>query len=640
MNASFSVLQKLKNQFFQTVPNKNDYHVAFAPFAFSISNDDFYFLKNTISTGDEAKKYLREQSEFANIANSILKKPNLWAIDPENLLYNKYKEILQTAQLIDPSSLTEEENTILNNAKMLLFSADDNDSAQYSVYKSYQNKITEIEKKILDLESYKNTIDTSDALALKKWDIDFDTLDTEKKSLLIEWHAKGFKTLIDTAKSTYENIVFRKSDFLKEWNDAKNIKLSANLLTDIDGVEFLSTTCIPNSICDNLSTIWKKITLDKTEINQLAQIYTQEIPPDVINEFGNLQVELETISFEYCIIDIQRPWFEESIINNSFWKYEDTTKIVSSGDDTFSGEIPAYPEKIILTKNTELFFTPNSPVNEDIKNKLKNGTRLFFGSLLLKTIPLNLGNESIHSYRIQQLTNKELLTISKINEETPTNLSKIDTKSKIQLIQAINNQSQLKLRKRIEEKSSKPLINNILIKEVNLSSIYAKKLIKEEPQTNPIETKRLSFNPFLTKANSLRSKIADLKVVTSAIPTPNETTAPTLFKIFGKTVDVNNNPLSVVEIQIMKDLTAVAQSVLTLEDGSYNIDNLENGKYLIKVRKSTYVILEREIELQGNIQLDFLLEKEPIPTESFQIMGVICKKLPKLPNPIQGVKYI
>ena len=37
---------------------------------------------------------------------------------------------------------------------------------------------------------------------------------------------------------------------------------------------------------------------------------------------------------------------------------------------------------------------------------------------------------------------------------------------------------------------------------------------------------------------------------------------------------------------------------------------------------------------------DFLMETQPVLTESFQVMGVICKKLPKLPIPIPGTVYL
>lgn len=637
MNASFSILQKLKNQFFQTVTNKNDYHVAFAPFAFTLSNDDFYFLKNNIVTGCEAKKYLKEQSEFANIANSILKKPNLWSIDGNNLLYDKYKNILQTALTIDPSNFTTDETTKINKAKAVLFKSNGSDSAKYLKYKSYATKMNDLDKKIIDLNVFKNTINANDTSALDKWNLDFTNLNNEKKALLIEWDVKGYKSAVESAKVTYESIVFGKTNFIEKWNDAKNNKLSApNLLTDEYGVDFLSTTCIPNAICDYQSPIWKKITLNKIDISQLTQTFSQEIPIDVLNEFGNLEVDLESINFEYCIIDIQRPWFDEGIINNALWKYHDNSQVVSKGDDSMTGEIPAYPVKIILTKNTELAFTPNAPVNEDIKNKLKNGSRLFFGPLLLKTIPINLANENVTTYRVQQLTNNELSAITKVAVENPNTSTKVDSNNKVKLMQAINHQPQILMRKRVEENTTTPLMTKASINTVNLSAIRAKELKATATPITPIAVSSIKLQPVILSSAVLSSAIFT--------PTPTTpTTSPpvnTVGKISGKVVDVNNLPLGVVEVQIMNDKNAVAQSVLTLEDGRYSFDNIEKGSYQLKVKKTTYIIQERKIDIQGNTQLDFLLEKEPIPTESFQIMGVICKKLPKLPNPNPESNYI
>lgn len=625
MNASFSILQKLKNQFFQTISNKNDYHVAFAPFAFTLSNDDFFFLKNNASSGEEARKYLKEQSEFANIANSILKKPHLWAIDGNNLLYDKYKNILDSGLTIDPNFFTADENTKLSKAKTVLFKTNGSDSAKYAKYKTYVIKMNDLEKRIIDLNVLKNTINPSDTASLEKWNLDFTKITNDKNELLIEWEVKGYKSVIESAKSSYESIVFGKANFITKWNDAKNVKMLApNLLTDEYGVDFLSTTCIPNAICDYQSPIWKKITLNKAEIDQLTKSFSQEIPSDVLNEFGNLQIDLESISFEYCIVDIQRPWFDENIINNKLWKYSDNSQIVSNGDDTMTGEIPAYPVKIILSKNTELTFTPNTPTNEDIKNKLKNGNRLFFGPLLLKTIPVNLANENVTTYRVQQLTNNELSTINKVANENAAAPVKVDSNNKIQLMQAINHQPQVLMRKKMDLKFEKPLMAKPTINTVNLSAIRTKPLAAVAASSIRLEPMILSHVVLTT---------------TPLTPTPTPP-APTLVKISGKVVDINNQPLGIVEVQIMSGKNAVAQSVLTQDDGSYSFENIEKGSYQLKVKKTTYIIQEREVNIQGNIQLDFLLVKEPIPTESFQIMGVICKKLPKLPNPNPDSNYI
>ena len=637
MNASFSILQKLKNQFFQSVSNKSDYHVAFAPFAFTLSNDDFYFLKNNIITGADAKKYLKEQSEFSYLANSILKKPNIWTIDSDNLLYNSYKNILESALIIDPDVLTADEITKINKAKAVLFKADGNDSTKYIKYKSYVLKALDLDKKIIDQNALKNTLDSSNAAVLDKWNIDFTSLANQKKELLIEWQVKGFKSTVESAKSAYDSIILSKSSFVEKWTDARNIKLaSPNLLTDEYGVEFLSTTCIPNSICDYQSPIWKKISLTKAEITQLTQTFTQEIPAEVLLEFGNLEPELESITFEYCIIDIQRPWFDESIINNRLWKYSDESKKVSQGDDTMTGEIPAYPVKIILSKNIELVFTPNATVNEDIKNKLKNGTRLFFGSLLLKTIPLNLANENINSYKVQQLTTNELSILTKIAVQNTPVATKIDERNKFKMMELINRQPQIIMRKNMELKSVRPIMmaSKMSAVKINRPTIAIADAATVTPVLAPVRIVR----PMI-----VRSDIGTIHMApTPATPQPTTPPAPvsTTANITGKIFDNTNQPISVVEIQIMNNANAATQSVLTLEDGTFSLDNIEKGSYQIKIKKSGYITHERKQDIVGDTRMDFLLSVEPIPTETFQVMGVICKKLPKLPNPNPDSSYI
>lgn len=655
MNASFSILQKLKNQFFQSVQNKGDYHVAFAPFAFTLSNDDFYFLKNNILTGSEAKKYLKEQSEFSYIANSVLKKPHIWTIDSDNLLFNSYKSILETALIIDPDVLTKNENDKINKAKIVLFKKNGSDSVKYTKYKTYAAKYSEIEKKIIDLNVLKNTISPSDIMALEKWNIDFLDLTNQKKELLIEWQVKGFKSAIESAKTIFGNIILSKNAFLEKWIDAKNSKLAApNLLTDEYGIEFLSTTCIPNSICDYQSPIWKKLAISKQEIVQLAQSFMQEVPSEILLEFGNLETELDGITFEYCIIDILRPWFDESIINNKFWKYADNGIKVSEGDDTMTGQIPAYPVKIILSKNIDLVFTPNAPVNEEIKNKLKNGIRLFFGSLLLKTIPLNLANDKISTFKVQQLSTNELSVLTSVAIQNTASTRKINEASKFRMVELLNNQPQLALKKNVELKSIRPInltpVNTISSVNPTLNNTTAPLRNITRPNVMPIRNlNAIHDDPVkLNLGTNTRFMVVNPNIVTSTPPTttptttPPSTTPPTAQNatITGRILDVNNMPIPVVEIQIMNVNNASTQSVLSLEDGTYNLQNLENDQYQIKIRKTNYNIQEKTIEIKNNIVLDFLLELQPVPIDTFQVMGVICKKLPKLPNPILDASYI
>ncbi|HMC99069.1 MAG TPA: hypothetical protein VKH37_02920, partial [Ferruginibacter sp.] len=273
--------------------------------------------------------------------------------------------------------------------------------------------------------------------------------------LLIEWQVNGAKSTVESAKTTLTSIFSGKTAFVQKWLDAKNNKLmSPNRQTDEFGVDFLVTTCIPNAICDYQSPIWKKVTISKQEIASLVQTFTSEVPASVVAEFGNVEPELDSISFEYCILDIQRSWFDESVVNSKYWKYADSSAMISSGDESMTGQIPAYPAKLVLSKNIELAFTPNAAVNEDIKNKLKAGTRLFFGSLMLKTIPVNLANNSINTFKIQQVTSNELNVMTNVAAQNLGTTNKINTGNRFMNFGYIK--QPLAFRNTVEVKSIRP----------------------------------------------------------------------------------------------------------------------------------------------------------------------------------------
>lgn len=659
MNASFAILQKLKGQFLQSVSNKSDFHVAFAPLAFTLSSDDFYFLKGTGATGAEARKYLREQSEFAILANSVLHKPHIWRIDSEGLLYDAYRSILNTAKTIDPDALSIDEQARLNKAKAVLFTKAGKDSAKYAAYKKYAAKAADAEKKLIDHAALKASIPETDRVALARWDVDLQTLTTAKRDALIDWQANGSKSAIESAKATYDDVVFGKAGFVQRWLDARSSRLGPpNLLTDEYGVDFLATTCIPNSIGDTTAPIWKKISIGKAEISQLTKDFTDGTPASILTEFGDLQPDIDAITFEYCLIDILRPWFDESLINNRLWKSADDSLKVSSGDDSMTGQIPAYPVKIILAKNIELVFTPNSAVNEDIKVRLQTGSRLVFGPLLLKTIPGNLAADKITALRVQQLSTPELAVLTKVALAAETKPAAFNGGKRLEMLQLLNNRPQPLMRinapmfaavpaalsrggapaapaaaglSRAGEAAAGPGTRAAMATFAGApmgqahAAVMPGMFLPVRP-TVALHTGFLVGTPISTIAQP----------PSPPDPPPTRTTAD----VIGRVLSAANAPLAIAEIQIMNIATAATQSMLTLEDGSYAFRGIDSARYHVKVRKAGYVIQEKDIDAVGTSTQDFLLDVQAVPTESFQVIGVICKRLPKLPDPLPGASYV
>ncbi len=645
MNASFSILQKVKNQFLQSSPNTADFQVAFAPFAFTLSNDDFYFLRNNASTGAEARKYLKEQSEFAFLANAILRHPHLWKIDGDSLLYGAYRDLLDHALTVDPEVLSTDEAARLKTAKAVLYTASGAESAKYKAYKDCAARVAEVDRALIDQNALKATLAESDTAGLAKWALDFQALSQRRQDLKIAWEVKGSKTKIESAKASFDAIVFGKADFIERWQDARNLKMAApNLLTDEYGVEFLSTSCVPNAICDYQAPIWKKLTLAKAEIASLAQAFTLEVPAAVLQEFGDLQPELDAISFEYCLLDILRPWFDERLLTSRLWTLPAGSPAVSSGDATMLGQIPAYPVKLILAKGIEFQFTPQSAVNDGIKSQLKNGTRLFFGPLLLKTIPGNLPDAQIKGLRVQQLSAPELAVIAKVAVQGPAATPAFDPARRMQTLSWLNRRPQLDMRRAVELASLRPRLGAAAIGPQPVSRGMPFAMAAPAPQT------LVAFRPTAFRPVGL---FPFTPVVAAPVPAPGPAPAPApvppppppppapspAVQLQGRVVDTNNQAVAVAEVQVMSLTSAATQSVLSLDDGSYRLPLLDRGAYQLKVRKAGFTTQDRPLSLQSDTTLDLLLQAQAVPTETFQLIGVICKRLPRLPDPLPGATY-
>lgn len=598
MNPSFSILEKIKSLFYLTVNSANDYRVEFAPFAFTLTNEDFIFLKGNEESGSDASKSYREMSEFSVIANSIPEDPYLWTIN-SRFLYDVYENIILEAALIDPDYMTDDEKVSYESAKAVLYNTVDNTKTdKYSSYGVFLTKCNDIDNRIIKHRERKNSIINDQDLA--NWNREYQNLIMERNSVLADWQVLGSKQEVESALAVFQKVFNSRSDFLKKWNDTKNIKLNDKLNDGV--IQFLPTTCLPNSIYQYNAPVWKKITLNETEINQLVSSFSSTTPSSITDQFGNVEAQLSSISFEYCFLDIIRPWFEESVINNRYWKFREEGKLLSRGvvdNEILPGEVQSYPVKLILTKNIDFALKPDNQVNEALKNDLVDGKRIFFGPLLLKSIPANLNNVS--SFRVQSLSDNQLSVLANAVTDDSKQLMGVAPvrKSKFRILQKLNKQPFSETKRNIENKSE--------IRRAILASSSNIKIIGRKPL------------PGLT---NIGTNLPD-----------------SYFIISGQVRDQVNNPIEGAEIQIMIGENTLIKSVLSQADGSYSFSGMEQGMYHFKVSKRGFTTEERELQINNPTTLNFSLEihKE---IDYFQVIGVVCKNLPKLPDPIPEANYI
>ncbi|MBL8324218.1 MAG: carboxypeptidase regulatory-like domain-containing protein [Rubrivivax sp.] len=668
MNPSFSILQKLKQLFLATVTDPEQYQVAFAPFAFTLDNDDFYFLKGDVATGAQAQKYRRTQSEFAVIANSVPERPHLWSIESSRLLYNLYKEVLEHAAIIDPDALGADEQERMDKARAVLYTPEGAESAEYTRYKACAERVRELEEQLIEHRAARSTLAATDAI--DRWEARLATLEGRRRELQIEWQVVGAKSAIDAAKAAYEAL-FRRGDFVQRWQDARNVKTGDTaVVTDDVGQEFLPTGCVPSAIAEAGAPIWQQVSLPRAEIGVLARSFGSEVPEAVRAMFGELAPELISIRFGYCLLDLVRPWFEEALLRSRLWTLPDGS-LLSTGDASLQGRLPAYPVKLILVKDVELKFDPAAAVNGEIRKQLREGSRLLFGPLLLKTIPANLADDRVTDFRVQQMSKSELQVLTHATQRvapgagatmaapqppaapvpapaapgrpaSPT-IARVQSTAMLAMLQA---RPQLGAPAKLERSLSAIKGERTTLarpsplaaaapRQMSAASMSAIGLVMRPPGPAVIVAPRPTAAP-------------PPRPVPSPTPSPAPSPAPTSppappaapVRVSGKVVSSANELLPIAEIQLTHVESGVVQCVLSDEAGAFAFASVPPGRYQFIARKRGYQAVERTSEVRGPSSQEFLLEPQPAPMDTFQLIGVVCKRLPRLPDPLPGARYL
>ena len=399
--AMFQYVRKL-------VGANDEKQVAFAPLTTPFTNEDFIFLNTDIYKTDPSR-YYSEAHEFSKKANSIIKRPYIWEIETEDFLYVNYDQVLSHARLIANRDLTDAEIAEREKARKILYLSENVPTPSFISYRNYEQRYKDIERKI---EDHNNNKPTAEGTGLNGWNSESRQLEDELKAKDLEWNALGFKVEIEKAMRAFDKPKenSERDEFAAKWQEARNNLSTVKALNAASGGDIYPMECIPNNLYEYRGTSWTRVNLAKVEINQLTDELKQNsggIDTDLL--FGN-DIELDSLSFEVCRVMLSRSWFMEDLLFSRYWNYPDG--VVSRGEkDSFEGLIPAYPVEFILVKNVNPVLTPNSPVNENLKNNLKTGIPVFMGPFLLNS--RISGNVQDSSIKVQTFTNNQLFIMKK-----------------------------------------------------------------------------------------------------------------------------------------------------------------------------------------------------------------------------------
>jgi hypothetical protein len=393
-----------------------------------------------------------------------------------------------------------------------------------------------------------------------------------------KWINEGFKEKVE--EKILEIVKDEFNRFIQ-----KHIDIKGHLdMPRTHNMEFFPTFCTPNNLYKSDKLDWKKIKINEKEVAELLQKDNVKDYEEIFGVSELSAMDFESISFELIFVNVTRAWYDESILKSPFW----TINILNTEEI----KIPKVTSKLIFIRKIDIKLKPNSQNNEAL---LKNNIVKNIGPFMVNLANIKLGgNLQLNS------VNKALKIDRKVVMNVGSKISKKQTNKPLNSV-ILNKQNQfIKLAPAINAKSASRKIGFrnhktlILKKPLILSKNLGKSNIKYTFKFTSKNTNKLLF------------------------VNPNE------IKIFD-----NNRAVNVNIQNTNKNL-----SMLLLPLKNYKLE-LEKEGYR-KIEFSFKTTLKSSV---------FQIKLEPNPLsksneDSFQLIGVIAKKIEPFPTSLKKANYI
>ncbi len=378
MNASIAIalLTKLK-LIFETDASGEKQDSKFLSFQnghFSTSKELFYFIQPD-KYGIDATETATRRYEFASLFNFIAETDDLITPTPE-LLQDVYSRVLGAA-IPANSHRTAEEEIQYKQAIEYLNKETEVDgvvTTPLTTYEQYEqlHKVALSEYKTRKLEATFAEGIGADVVK-EKWLLDEPTLNNNITKALLAWETKGLKEEVEKWLALFNKLAGASP--VKTLSDLQSdyTLFSKMYGADQGGAEFsyLPTLFNPSNFFDD-GVPWQTLTLDKMEVASLYEKAPAKLRE--IFELDDSEPGIQHIEFEYAVVSIVREWFPfKEFFNQRFWKLPEGQPMISDGNG--GGLIPAFPEKMIFTRNVTIRY--ERPVSAQPGNAGKLTAEIF-----------------------------------------------------------------------------------------------------------------------------------------------------------------------------------------------------------------------------------------------------------------------
>jgi hypothetical protein len=329
--------------------------------SFPVLSQLTYDVADLRFSGDEpAAQRLAALSEFSRVTNRI-QRGVVAAIDGDEYLWDVYDDILSNAEVADPV-LTEEQEKECAAAFGLLYTETaeglKQDSPALASYKSLRDSY------IHAVEEYRNrqlTADLSADPAVKaQWVADEPELQQAIADIEASWQSTGRRAEVEAAQQV-ERSYNAKAPALR-WDDwRESFVADLDLATDTNQIRFAATVYSPSDVFDRDD--WLRFTLAGDEIVALCDQAPEELR-EIVGDVATASA-IESVSFEYRSVALDRAWLERSVFESRFWRLGPDGGELSDGGDPPNGRCPAYAVALVFARRITVTWTSAPPAGDE-----------------------------------------------------------------------------------------------------------------------------------------------------------------------------------------------------------------------------------------------------------------------------------
>ncbi|MCE5206177.1 MAG: hypothetical protein LLF80_08765 [Porphyromonadaceae bacterium] len=600
MKYYIALYQKLKEIYFSESSKVNDL-VLLCPSLRLYEMEDLTLLKplSLITDPSQIAGSILKKQQVSYELNSLPSSDKYWDLNPNNTLFDAYREILNYAGVKD---LEQGLETLLasENDKLI------RDGKETPEYKAYVKHMKEYEKQLTFIEDHLAQFDEKMTEEEKRNWSDQLTLITLKKDMaLANWKIKGNKEFIEEALQV-QNKLSETDRFLDLFQSVKNYfdaseKTDVTALSAIHDIHF-----IPYDFMENESG-WRNLFLDKNEMESLftkAKADSQHLPAQILDIEYDEQY-IESIEFDYAFIHLKRGWFNKQIFSSTCFQWNESQPISDGETISTDFKLPAFPKVMLLVKNLKINLV--DAISED--QVINQDQLIHFGPVILKQ-QLFINDRTKQKF-LKTVTNKGTIRSDQLNYM----IRKADVAETHTLPEKPMKEDSGIAESAIRTRSI-PFYRRMKPMAVNLPGRESPSMESAGPNREALSLEMLPF-----KGGGLFTKIYVNQIEQAS-------------RVFFNIHDSNSGKgIYKCSLSVKGTDNSRVYEVETDQNGQISV-TIPVGSFEMEMRADGYKALIKNFRLENAnpVTLTFSMDREEVKFKSYFLVGMVCERIPKMPQ--------